>query len=268
MIPRSAEDICNLALLRAGVNERISDIDATDTVSQACKTAYDEHRRTLIMEQRPLWAIKREALTPYSGDDYAAATAFGLGAYAQYGANVYRSLQAANTGHQPDESPAWWAQVTRDGWGYVCPLPTDCLDPMQAWEAPTVSANEVASMRDPDDAFNLRNPLSQDKPPFALENSDDGSDNVVLLTDFDTPILKYIADVTNPSAYPSPFVQALAWFTGSDLASALRGDEKKAGFCMGMGERDIGKAFIIDQRDQQGDPEPISEFEAARKGLT
>lgn len=268
MIPRSAEGICNLALLRAGVNERVSNIAATDTTSQACKTAYDEWRRTLIMDQRPLWAIKRKALMPYSGADYAAATTFALGAYCEYGANVYRSLQAGNTGHQPDISPAWWAQVTRDGWGFTCPLPADCLDPLQAWNAPFVSPNGSATMIDPDDAFNLRNPLSQDRPPFALENANDGSDALVLLTDFDTPILKFIADVDNPSAYPSPFVQALAWFVGSDLATSLRGDEKKGTYCMGMGERAIGKAFAIDQRDQQQDPEPPSEFEMSRRGLT
>lgn len=273
MVPRSAENICNLALARAGASDRVSSLTTDNTrASEACQTSYDEHRRNLIQEHRPTWAIKRSILSPLTGVVWSSAQAFNLGDLATYGSNVYRSLQAANTNNVPSTSPAFWVQVTRDGWAYVCSLPPDCLDPLQTWEAPTVSQYGVPQPfignHDPDDAFNLRNPLSDDRQPVALENANDGTDNMVLLTDLDAPVLKYIADVTNPSAYPSPFVQALAWFVAADLAVDLKSDQSRSEYCQKMGNFFIGKAFIIDKRDQQEDPEPMSEFEAARRGIS
>ena len=273
LVPRSAEGICNLALARAGASDRITSLAGDNTrASEACQTTYDETRRAFIMDHKPLWAIKRQILTPLSGVTWTAGQTFGLGDMSLFGADVYRSLQAGNTNHEPDTSPAWWVQVTRDGWAYVCPLPADCLDPLQAWEAPTVSVNGVPQPfignLDPDDAFNLRNPLSYDRQPFALENANDGTDSLVLLTDLDAPVLKYIADVTNPSAYPSPFVQALAWSMAADLALDLKSDQSRSEYCSKQGMFWLGKAFTIDQRDQQQDPEPMSEFEAARRGLS
>ena len=78
-------------------------------------------------------------------------------------------------------------------------------------------------------------------------------------------MLKYVADITNTSIMPTTFVEAFAWHIAGPLAMALRGDEKKAEACVRMAERKIAEAFIITERDQQGDPEPISEFEAARE---
>lgn len=274
MIARSAEDICNLALLRSGTNLRISSITGDNTPeSQACQTCYDENRRNLIMDLLPAWAKKRQALTPLSGVAYNAARTFAKGDLTQYGEDLYRSLLDANTNNQPDlaASAAWWVQVTRDDWAYVCPLPDDCIDPRQIWERPSVSPFATTplftGLRDPDDAFNLRNPLSDDRIPYAIENANDGTDGVVLLTDVDTPMLAYIADVTNPSAYTSPFVQVLAWLMASDLAVGLKGDDHRQEFCLKTAIAMAGRAVMIDKRDQQEDPEPVSEFEAARRGL-
>jgi hypothetical protein len=275
LVPRSPETICNLALARSGASDRVANLATDNTrVSESCQTSYDENRRTLIMEHRPLWAIKRQLLAPYSGLAWSAAGTYGLTDLVLYGANVYRCILAVNPASPttPDLDQGHWAQVTRDGYGYACPLPPDCLDPLQAWEAPTVSSTGVprafAGSPDPEDAFNLRNPLSRDRQPFALENANDGTDDLVLLTDIDTPVLKYIADVTNPNAYPSPFVQALAWIVAADLALDLKTDQPRSEHCQKMGAYWLGKAFIIDQRDQQQDSEPMSEFEASRRGLS
>ncbi|OGW44452.1 MAG: hypothetical protein A2Y66_01795 [Nitrospirae bacterium RBG_13_41_22] len=41
---------------------------------------------------------------------YAAGTTYALGAIVTYGAKIYESLAASNTGHTPSSSPTWWKQ--------------------------------------------------------------------------------------------------------------------------------------------------------------
>ena len=270
MAARADVDICNMALLYAGVNQKIGKLTDLTAAAQACNTIYDEHRRNMLSALRWPFAIKRAQLVPYAGVTYDATRVFALGDLAQYGANVYRSLQAANLNHTPSDnaSAAWWFQVTRDGYSFVCPLPPDCLDPIEAWEKPTVSAfglPMVFSFADQKD-FNLRNPRSDQRVPFKIENINDGTDLEVLLTDIDTPILRYTADVTNPAAMPTEFVEALAWDLAGPLAIGLRGDEKKGVACAAMAKAKLADAYVVSMRDQQEDQEPVSEFEAAREG--
>jgi hypothetical protein len=265
---RTAEDICNLALLYAGVNQRIGSLnDATD-LAQACNTLYVENRKNQFSDFRWPFAIKRQQLTPLSGVVYTTVQTFAQRDLTTYGPNVYRSLQAANLNNQPDISPSWWVQVTRDGWAYVCPLPDDYLDFIAIWEKPTVSAFGTPPVFTPRDFSqgNLRNPRSMDRTPAKIENANDGTDAIVLLTDVDTPILEYAADVQNPGVYPTEFVELLAWRMAGPLAISQRGDEKKGEACMRMAAVKLGEAFIVSARDQQEDEEPVSEFEASREG--
>jgi hypothetical protein len=272
MPARSVEDICNMALLYAGVNQRIGSLTQAGSASaQACNTIYDEHRRNMMSAFRWPHAIRRKQLAPYSGSVYSATQVYAQGDLAQFGNNVYRSIQAANTGNQPDlnTSVAWWTQVTRDGYAYVCPLPDDCIDPIGIWEKLTVSSFGLPPLwlfdRDQSGA-NLRNPRSSERMPFVLENANDGTDLQVLLTDLDTPILKYVADVSNPATFPTEFVEALAWDLAGPLARGLRGDEKKGESCDKKAKERLAEAFVISMRDQREDQQPISEFEAARGG--
>lgn len=271
MPARSIADICNMALLYAGVNKKIGSLTQVNSAeAQACNTIYDEHRRNMISAFRWPFTVKRGQLVPYFGATYDANTVYAAGALATYGVNVYRSLLAGNAGHTPSDnaSAAWWFQVTRDGYAFACPLPDDCLDPIEAWEKPTVSAfatPQIYNFRDPSD-FNLRNPRSSQRAPFKLENANDGTDLEILLTDIDTPILKYTADVQNPEAFPTEFVEALAWDLAGPLARGLRGDEKKGDSCDRRAKEKMAEAFVVSMRDQQEDQEPVSEFEAARNG--
>jgi hypothetical protein len=272
MAGRTNEDICNLALLYSGVNQKIGSLtEAGNKAAQACNTIFDEKRSNLISAFRWPFAVKRKQLTPYSGAVYAAATAYGLSELVQFGNNVYRSLLAANTGHQPDldASAAWWAQVTRDGYAYVCPLPADCVDPIAVWEKLTISSSAAPPIwmfGTDQTGANLRNPRSSGRVPMAIENANDGSDNLVLLTDLDAPVLKYTADVINPAVFPTEFVEALAWEMSGDLARGLRGDEKKGDSCDKKAKVKLAEAYVISMRENQEDVEPISEFEAARQG--
>ncbi len=206
-----------------------------------------------------------------SGAAYDSTHTYGVGDLVQFGNDVYRSLLVANLNNQPDQnsSAAWWAQVTRDGYAYVCPLPPDTLNPIEVWEKLATSEFNVPVFTFVQDTsgLSLRNPRSSGRVPFSLENANDGTDQFVLLTDLDTPILRYVADVTNPSALPSPFVQTFAWHLAAELAMGLRGDEKKAAACEQMARATLSEAFVAAMREQQADEEPISEFEAARQGV-
>lgn len=270
MPARSDADICNLALLHAGVNQRIGALADRSAAAQACNTVYAEYRRQLHNEFRWPHAVKRIELTPYSGATYDPTVAYAQGDMTQFGRNVYRSLLAANTNNQPDleASAAWWSQVTRDGYAYVCQVPDDLMSPIAAWQKPTVSQFGVPQPFYFSVPFeqNLRNPLSTERVPYVLENASDGTDDTVLLTDIQNPILKAVFDIVNPSAFPPPFVDAFSWKLSVPLALGLRGDEKKAAECEKMARMALAEAFTSVMRDQQEDSEPVSEFEAARHG--
>lgn len=268
MPARSDADICNLALLHAGVNQRIGALTDASAAAQACNTVYVEYRRQMHNEFRWPHATKRVELFPYAGAVYAAAQVFNQGDLTQFGRNVYRSLQNANVGNEPDldASAAWWFQVTRDGYAYVCPIPDDMVSPIKIWQKPTVSQTGVPQPLFFPEGCNYRNPLSEERVPYVFENANDGTDLDVLLSDVLNPVLQYVADVANPAAFPPPFVDAFSWKLSVPLAMGLRGDEKKAAACEQMFHRALAEAFSSVMRDQQEDPEPASEFEAARHG--
>lgn len=45
---------------------------------------------------------------------WSSGTTYALDAFVDYGTNIYQSLQASNTNHQPDTSPTWWILVGPD----------------------------------------------------------------------------------------------------------------------------------------------------------
>lgn len=268
-MPRTETDICNLALLHAGINQKIgSRTDLSDPAAQACNVLFDEHRRQIFNEFRWSFSIRRQQLGAYSGAVYDSTHTYAAGDLAQFGVNVYRSLLNGNLANEPDldASSGWWAQVTRDGYLYACPTPPDMLDPIAVWPKQTTTALSQPSLFVFPKDVNIRNPRSDERVPYRLENSNDGTDNQILLTDVQFPILKYVADVTNASAFPTQFVEVFAWKMAEILSMALRGDEKKAAMCAARYRVELGSAFVSDMRDQQEDPEPVSEFESAREG--
>lgn len=270
MAARSVTDICNMALLYAGVNLRIGSLLEPSAEAQACNTIYDEHRRNMMSDLHWPFALRRKQLFPYSGVAYDAARTYAKDDLAQYGQNVYRSLQGGNTARTPsdDASAAWWAQVTRDGYSFCCPLPDDCLDPIEVWPKLDVSPTSVptATLYVANTGYSLRNPRSSERAPFRLENANDGTDLEVLLTDIQHPILLFTADVTNPAVLPTEFVEALAWDLAGPLARGLRSDEKKGDSCDKKAEIKKREAFVISMRDQREDQEPENEFTASREG--
>lgn len=269
----SATLICNMALGYAGVTKKISSVNPPDpsVAAQQCSNYYDPYLRQMLASFRWPWAVRRAALQPYTGNTWTASTTYTVGQLVQFGNNVYRAL-LGSTGAEPDKSPAQWAQVTRDGWGYTCPLPTDCISPICAWESPDVSAGDSlhpyffpydADLGQP----GLRNPLSTQRPPFDIEDANDGTGNQVLITDLDSPVLKYVAYITNTYSYSDLFIDAFAYKLGVALNGALRSDVSKAQYCEQMYRSRLAEAISGANRDKQEDPEPMSEFEAARMGI-
>lgn len=268
-INRSESDICNMALGYSGVNSKVINF-RTDRSPQAeaCRTYYDEKRNQLLAKIRPNFATVRSVLVALAGNPYAAGQTFGLNDLTKFGNNVYRSLQAANMNHQPGlaSSAAWWKQVTRDGYAFVYPLPGDCITPVAAWELPDTNGNN-AVVFDPVPVLGVqRSPRNDQRVPYALENSDDGQDTRALLSDLDSAVLKYIKVVSNPAAFPELFVEALAWDMAAPLVLALRSDTARAKELMPVARMALGEAWALGNREQQEDPEPKSEFEAAREG--
>lgn len=249
MAGRTVETICNMALVYAGVNQRIGSINDKTPAAQICNTFYDEKRKVLQGQQRWSFMTKRKQLTPFSGNTFDVAHTYALGDLVQFGDNVYKSLLATNLGHQPDldASAAWWFQVTRDGWAFACPLPDDFIDTVESWDKGST-------------------PFPEDREPYAIENMNDGTDQMVFLTNLSKPILRYTADVQNPEAFPDDWVEALAWHLAVPLAIGLRGDEKKAATCAITAGRKESEAAVSDLRSRQEEEEPVSEFEMARGG--
>jgi hypothetical protein len=253
--------LCNMALGHAGVRTRITSLDGPSVAAQQCKIYYAQYRDELIQKHAWPFATRRAALVPYAGSVWSAATTYALNDPVQYGSVVYKSLFAGNLNNAPPTSPAWWFQLTRDDYGYACPLPADFLSPIGIYPRPTggsqVSSSQVGSL------IVLRS--DQQRQPFKIEDANDGTGFQVLLTDLAQPGLVYKARIENTMSFSTEFVKALAWMLAPVLCMALRADPKAAQVLEGKSIITIREAIADAMRGQRQDPEPISEFERARE---
>lgn len=254
----SEAGLCNMALGYAGVNARINSLDDPSAAARACKTYYEPYRDDLLSNFSWPFAIRRADLTPYNGVPYDAAHVYAQGDLISYGSIVYRSLRDANLGNLPGSSPVWWFQITRGGFSFVCPTPDDFISLIAVYPKPNVGATGIA-------LTSLRNPRSEQRAPFEVEDANDGSGLSVLLTDLDHPVLRYTARITNVASFSTSFITALAWTLASPLCFALRADPKAAQVLKQIADKEMGEAITAEQRGLREDPEPLSEFEAARE---
>lgn len=272
----SDTDVCNIALSYAGVRTRINQLTESSIPAQQCNVLYAQYRDALLTEYNWPFAVRRAILVPYASSlIWSATTTYGLGDKVRYGANVYQSLQAANlnkqpnlnvTLSQPNNPGAAWLQLTRDDFGYACPLPNDVLRVEEVYAQPTVSAAQVPNAVTP--PAPSRNPTSDARSPFRIEDADDGTGLQVFLTDISTPVIKYVAQITNPRSFSPQFVSALAWRLAPDLSRALRADPDAANKLEAKAKLMINEAVAVAMRSEQGDPEPASEFELSRESST
>lgn len=256
--------LCNIALGYAGVNTRINSLDEASAAARACKTYYEHYRDDLLNEQDWSFAVRRAELVPYTGTAFDSTHTYAAGDVVQYGSYIYRSLLDVNLAHTPPDNVAWWAQVTRDGWSTAAPLPADFLGPIEVYPKPSVSSTGIPGSSGAGSSF-FRNPRSEERTPYAIEDANDGSGVQVLLSDLDHPVLRYKAQITNPRSFSTAFIKALAWRLSSPLSLAIRADPKAAQALEVKAEGETRKQVANDMRGQQQDPEPVSEFEAARE---
>ena len=270
----SAEAICNMALARAGVSKTLNNmVVETSVEARMCNTFYAQCRDQLLGMYRWPFAIKRQQLNNYTGAQWSAATAYAAGQYVTYGSSVYLAV-AGNTNVEPDTASAIgtnttpWLQVSRDGWGFTAPLAQvpDFLEAISLYSLPTTN-NALPTPNLPQSGYSpLRTPRNEERVAFAIEDATDGTDGRLLCSDVASPVLVYVSQVTNTLAMPPLFISALAWLIARELAGPLRADPGLAKTCNEAFMAALGEAASAEQRGQQEDPEPISEFEAAREG--
>jgi hypothetical protein len=150
MAARTDVDICNMALLYAGVNKKINNLTAEEQRRgaglqhhlQRAPAQHDERLALAVCDQagHPV-PVQRQRL----GYDV-------THTYAKDDRSVRAERVSVSSGGQPahvpsdDASAAWWAQVTRDGYAYCCPFPDDCLDPIEAWPKLDVTPNSLPAV--------------------------------------------------------------------------------------------------------------------------
>lgn len=136
------------------------------------------------------------------------------------------------------------AGATRDSWGYVYVLPSDCVAVRYVYAG-------------------TRNPASDERIAYAREIADDANGNPtvhVLLTDQIDAVLVYTALISVTALYPPLFVDALAWRLAADLALALP-VKPEVGLRMQQGySLALNRAAASQLKQQQLDVPPDSEF--------
>lgn len=283
----SSVEICNMALARVGVSRGISSLSDATVAAEMCNLFYEKTLRKLLTTFQWPWTIRRSRLEPYSGDDYDAATSYDTGDLVEYGQNVYRSLTDANVGNTPSEDAANWFQVTRDGWGYTYPLPSDYLMAKAIWPFEAVGASGTvgnpsavpgsggggsgvssylaAGFALAGGSYAARNPRASQRHPYAIENANDGTANVVMLGDLDTPVLQYFALIEDTAAFPDGFVDTLAWALAVELVGPLRARPEIVEMVEKQYKAALGEAASESMREQREDQEPVSDFQSGRE---
>lgn len=233
-------------------------------------------KRDLLFEKYKDWTFTKRRAYPaqLGGATYDPAVAYALGAYVSFkplpglvanmprgiGATtfVYVSLQAGNTGNEPDASPTFWRQISRPEWACIFQLPADFIEVIKIY---------------PD----IRNPREDQEVPFALEYEPPPGPGRLLFTDGSYPGvlqqptqrqigLSYKARVTDPSQFPTGFTEALAWELAVDVSTSIVKNPENAIRCKKAAEIEFNSAVANDKRNRRPDQPPIPSSIAARFG--
>lgn len=135
--------------------------------------------------------------------------------------------------------------VTRTDWAYVFAVPTDCLSPR--YVVPQ----------------GVRNPTAAQRVAFQVEANDAG-DGQVLLCDESAPEFVYTVRLEDPTRWPAGFSSALEFALASQLALALKKDQRLAVGLMQRAEELAQRAAARAMNQLQRDAEPDVDFISAR----
>lgn len=216
----SEVDICNLMLARLGDDATVSELDPPEGSAQAehCATFYPIARDSLLEMHNWNFATRRKALT---------------------------------------------LTTTPAGAGYRLAylLPAECIQ-MFAVIPPDVSNDYTVPFGDSNllDAYGFSlgyftSGSSYVTKDFALETNEAGE--LILLTDQEQAIGRYIIRVADTNKFSPLFVDTLSWYGASMLAGpVLKGDVGSAESkrCLQLAMSFLGKAATSDTRQQQQTP--------------
>jgi len=138
--------------------------------------------------------------------------------------------------------------TTLDGWAAVYKVPATCIKAIKFFTGYRTEAHD-------------------DRAPFELGMSDDGSTNVILcdLGNSSTqPILHFRIDVTDPTKFPYYFDDAFSWEIADLLAMPLRVDEKIAKLTKLRAAMALESALADQRSERYEDEEPDAEHIRAR----
>lgn len=153
-------------------------------------------------------------------------------------------------------------RVVMDGWAYQGPLPGDFLKVNSLMPYATPGVNSYNAISPPYAGRTLR---ADERIPHKSVDANDGTGNKLLLMDLPQAMLFYTAAIDNPKSFSESFDKALAWTLAVPLSLALRGDAAAAQRLEAKAMREVNNAVAKTMRGKQEDPEPKSEFEAARE---
>ena len=116
-----------------------------------------------------------------------------------------------------------------DGCLYAYAMPSDCLR-----------------------AVHLFGPESTEPQPFARTVLDDGTQ--AIYCDAETPILKYVRDLTDPNAFDPQFLVELSFYLASMLAVPISGDENLAEWAFSKYQQFITQAAATSAHETRTKP--------------
>jgi hypothetical protein len=249
---QSDAQVCNIALRRASISQRIFSLNDPSTEADVLSDVYGLNRdRALAAVDWP-FARRRTYLSALGGAAWSGATAYTTGQFATLtatGATIptaYVAIQAS-INQSPDVSPTYWTKVTRDEWAYVYPVPGDMV---------VGGARRIYS--------GSRNPSPDLEVKFVTED-DNTLGYPVLLCDVvpianAAPLLIYTGQLTDPSRWSPAFCDALAWLLAVELATSIRKDMGAARAAEQAYEAAIGRAIAEAFNGQRPDDPPRADF--------
>lgn len=113
-------------------------------------------------------------------------------------------------------------------WTYAYVYPSDCLKAQSIYDSDTAN-----------------NPLK-----FAI-GINKALDTKLIFTDQASADLRYTADITNTTLFPSAFITALSWRISLDVSPALHGDPEITSNAQRMYRFMIGRAATVDANEGQ-----------------
>lgn len=220
----SVVDICNSALSMVGARATISSLTEESASAKACRVHYDITRSETQMAIA--WPFTRRYIT--------------------------LSLLGAKAG--TPENLDGSAPVPEGDWVYCYAYPSDCVKPI--WIKPS-STGEIETP-----FVNLGNVRdAQNNYIYFAEGTrfDDTSGNLqrVLYTNKSGATLMYVADIVDPSLFPSDYKEVLIKTLASKIIIGLNGDKNLLQGLLTESKQLLGRALQVHGQEHEKDKRPV-----------